>query len=85
MRLLIVDDEDDFRETLRERFERKRFEVATAPDAEVALGLIEERSYDVMLLDVRMPGMDPTWHADERRWVRQGRLSRPGCWQREGP
>ncbi|MBI4566459.1 MAG: sigma-54-dependent Fis family transcriptional regulator [Planctomycetes bacterium] len=57
VRMLIVDDEVDFRNTMRERFERKNFEVETAPDAPVALNLLD-RAFDVALVDIRMPGMD---------------------------
>lgn len=59
VRLLLVDDEDDFRENLARLLRRRGFEVATAADGIAAIGLIDPRHpFDVVLLDVRMPGMD---------------------------
>ncbi|MFQ5503675.1 MAG: sigma-54-dependent transcriptional regulator [Planctomycetota bacterium] len=58
IRMLIVDDERGFRDTMQDRFERRGFEVTAAPDAEVALNLLAASSFDVALFDVRMPGMD---------------------------
>ncbi len=58
IRLLIADDEAGFRETMKERFEHRGFEVHAAPDAETALGLLSRESFDVALFDIRMPGMD---------------------------
>lgn len=54
-RVLIVDDEEGLRSFLAEAL--SRHEVATAPDAETALGLLARRPFDVLLTDVRMPGM----------------------------
>lgn len=58
IRMLIVDDEAGFRETMKDRFERREFDVTVAPDAEVALSLLGERPFDLALVDIRMPGMD---------------------------
>src|SRR5690242_13499357 len=57
-RLLIVDDIADNREILARRFERRGFEVIEADSGFRALALIEEREFDVVLLDVMMPEMD---------------------------
>ncbi len=54
--LLIVDDDDDFRETLVARLERHGFQVQHAADAEQALGLAQRREFDVAVFDVKMPG-----------------------------
>ncbi len=58
IRLLIVDDEPLFLETLERIFSREGMEVATATRGEVALDLLESRSFDVVLSDIVMPGMD---------------------------
>ncbi len=58
VRLLIVDDEAGFRETMKERFEHRGFEVSTAADAEVGLNLLAVQPFQLALLDMRMPGMD---------------------------
>lgn len=58
VRLLIVDDEEGFRESLAAQLNRSDFEVAFAPDGERAVELVRERDFDVILLDVLMPGLD---------------------------
>ncbi len=56
--IVVVDDEEDIRDTLREYLELQGFRV-TAADGAVALrGLLEQESFDVALLDVNMPGED---------------------------
>ncbi len=56
-RLLVVDDNDLNREMLSRRLERKGFEVVSASDGRSALKLVEEDNFDLMLLDIMMPGM----------------------------
>lgn len=58
IRLLIVDDETRLVETLSKRLAARGLEVEGASSAREALDLIEARPFDVVLLDVRMPGMD---------------------------
>lgn len=55
--LLVVDDDQEFRDTLRTRFARHGFEVRTAANGEEALGLAELRNFDVAIFDMMMPGM----------------------------
>jgi diguanylate cyclase (GGDEF)-like protein len=57
-RLLIVDDISDNRSILVRRFERRGFDVAEAESGLAAIALIERESFDVVLLDVMMPGID---------------------------
>ena len=45
--LLIVDDDDDYRQTLSSRFTRQGFRVREAADAEQALDLAERQEFDV--------------------------------------
>jgi DNA-binding NtrC family response regulator len=54
--ILIVDDERDTREGLK-RALRGRYEVITAESAERALDILEENSVDLVLTDLRMPGL----------------------------
>ena len=56
-RLLVVDDNDDNRDVLSRRLTQKGFLVAIAADGAEALSLIESQAYDLILLDVEMPGM----------------------------
>jgi diguanylate cyclase (GGDEF)-like protein len=57
-RLLIVDDIGDNRSILTRRFERRGFEVVEAESGFAAIELIERESFDLVLLDVMMPGID---------------------------
>jgi len=57
-RVLFVDDEASLRNGA-EAFGRQRgFAVATAEDGEAALAAVQERSFDAIVCDLRMPGMD---------------------------
>jgi len=53
--LLVVDDEKNAREGLRQALEREDRVVTTAADGREALNLLRERVFDVILTDVRMP------------------------------
>ncbi|HUE74594.1 MAG TPA: sigma-54 dependent transcriptional regulator [Pirellulaceae bacterium] len=55
--LLIVDDDQDFRELLVQRLSRNDFQVQAAGDGEEALGLAARRNFDVAIFDMMMPGM----------------------------
>jgi DNA-binding NtrC family response regulator len=57
-RALIVDDETDFLDTLLKRMRKRHLEVFGAETGEEALRLLDEQSVDVVVLDVRLPGMD---------------------------
>jgi DNA-binding response OmpR family regulator len=57
-RLLVVDDVDDNRTILSRRFGRLGFETIEAENGERALELVKEQSFDVVLLDIMMPGID---------------------------
>lgn len=56
--ILIVDDEKNTREGLQRFLEQKGHEAHVAQDAEEALQLAKELRPDIILLDLRMPGMD---------------------------
>ena len=58
IKVLLVDDEKDFVESLAERLQLKDFNVSTALNGTEALDLIKEHEYDVIVLDVKMPGKD---------------------------
>jgi two-component system response regulator (stage 0 sporulation protein F) len=57
-RILIVDDESSVREVLSEYFEEQGYAVEAAVDGEEALAIVRQRRPDLVLLDVRMPGLD---------------------------
>jgi DNA-binding NtrC family response regulator len=54
-RVLIVDDEPSVRLVFRTTLESSGYEVAEASDGKLALELMHEREFDVVLLDLRMP------------------------------
>jgi DNA-binding response OmpR family regulator len=56
--LLVVDDELAMRESLREILELEGFQVSLADGGELALEILEQNLIDVMLLDLKMKGMD---------------------------
>jgi DNA-binding NtrC family response regulator len=58
IRLLVVDDEVDFLESLSERLSLKGFHVTTATDGQAALEAAQEGKFDIAIVDLRMPGMD---------------------------
>lgn len=57
-KILLVDDEKDFVETLAERMRSRDMGVSTATSATDALEMINEKSFDAIVLDLQMPGMD---------------------------
>ncbi|HET6272695.1 MAG TPA: sigma-54 dependent transcriptional regulator [Bacteroidota bacterium] len=56
--VLVVDDEKDIRKTLRMILEYDHFEVHFAEDGPSALAQISNTTFDAMLLDIKMAGMD---------------------------
>lgn len=56
--VLIIDDEKSIRQTLKEILEYESYEVSEAKDGPEGLSLIEQNDYDVVLCDIKMPGMD---------------------------
>ena len=57
-RLLIVDDVAENRAILTRRFQRRGYEIVEASDGFRALELVAEQAFDLVLLDVMMPGID---------------------------
>jgi len=56
--LLLVDDEDEFRVSTRRILERRGFAVAEAASGEQALASVEGQRPDLVILDLKMPGLD---------------------------
>jgi len=57
-RLLLVDDEIHFTENLEKLLSRRGYDVTAVNDGNTALGIIQEREFDVVVLDQKMPGLD---------------------------
>jgi two-component system NtrC family sensor kinase len=58
IRLLLVDDEEDFRRTISKRLKRRGIAPEQAENGEVCLSILEQKPMDVVVLDVKMPGMN---------------------------
>ncbi len=58
MRLLIVDDEDDFTVSLARGLREQGYATDVAADGKVALELDEVNDYDLVILDLNLPGLD---------------------------
>ncbi|MFH1154024.1 MAG: response regulator [Pseudomonadota bacterium] len=56
IRVLVVDDETDFLETIVKRLAKKSLSSAGASSGEDALALMKTSVFDVILLDIKMPG-----------------------------
>jgi DNA-binding NtrC family response regulator len=54
--VLLVDDEKDFVESLAERLQIRDYKVTTAFSGDEAIKLVENNDFDVIVLDVQMPG-----------------------------
>ena len=57
-KILIVDDEAAIRRTLREILQFEKYDVDEAADGLEGLVKVKQKSYDVILLDIKMPKMD---------------------------
>ena len=57
-KVLLVDDEEDFLSTLAERLETRGLKVSTATSGEDAVTSAEKQDYDLIVLDLSMPGID---------------------------
>ncbi|UCZ54725.1 response regulator transcription factor [Bacillus shivajii] len=66
-KILVVDDEDRIRRLLKMYLEREEYEVDDAENGEIALKLALENDYDLILLDLMMPGMDGIEVCEELR------------------
>ena len=55
-RILVVDDEVDFLETIVNRLQKRKLEVVGVASGEEALQSMKEQLFDVILLDIKMPG-----------------------------
>ncbi|MDP3181944.1 MAG: response regulator [Desulfobaccales bacterium] len=56
--ILVVDDDEPIRILLTEELTEDGYRVITASNARDALKLVENESLDLVILDIRMPGMD---------------------------
>ena len=58
IKVILVDDEKEYVTALSERIQMRGMETYIAFDGEQALKMIDGKDFDVMVLDLKMPGMD---------------------------
>ena len=68
-RILIVDDEEIVRESLAGWLEQDGYTVATAADGFEALAQLKDHTWSIMLLDMKMPGMDGLQVLDQGKTI----------------
>lgn len=70
IRVLLVDDEQEFLQSTAKALGRRGLETQTATDGQEALRLLGMITFDVILLDVKMPGVDGTevFYEVKRKW-----------------
>lgn len=57
-KILIIDDEKVIRSTLKEILEYEKYQIEEAQDGEQGLKMLQEKEYDLVLCDIKMPKMD---------------------------
>ncbi len=57
-KVLLIDDETEFLQNLSDRMTIRGMEVTTAQDGNAALNAVNNDSFDAVVLDLQMPGMD---------------------------
>ena len=55
-RVLVVDDEVDFLETIVNRLNKRKLDATGASSGEEAVAILKEQLFDVIILDIKMPG-----------------------------
>jgi PAS domain S-box-containing protein len=75
-RALVVDDEPDIADTIRELLEREGFSVTVASDGGSALKALDYQEFDVVLSDLRMPGVSGPELYARLREIRPNKVSR---------
>ena len=58
IKLMLVDDEKDFLDSLDRRLGKRDFDICTATEGNQAISLAQKEKFDVAILDMKMPGMD---------------------------
>ncbi len=57
-KVLVIEDEKNLRVLYKQDFERDGFDVVTAANATEGLALVDSEKPDILVVDIRLPGMD---------------------------
>jgi DNA-binding response OmpR family regulator len=57
IKVLLVDDEEEFVTTLAERLEMRGFDPSIATSGDQALSMVQDKAFDLIVLDLMMPGI----------------------------
>jgi two-component system, NtrC family, nitrogen regulation response regulator NtrX len=57
-KILVIDDERSIRNTLKDILEYEKYDVDLAEDGKKGLDMVKQTEYDIILCDIKMPGMD---------------------------
>lgn len=69
IRVLYVDDETTLRTLVQQQLTAEGFSIETADDGDTAIEILDKKSYDLVLLDIRMPrlnGMEVLKHVKSK-------------------
>jgi two-component system nitrogen regulation response regulator GlnG len=69
-RILVADDEESMRWVLSKALRKKGYSVELAADGNQALRMVREQSYDLAIVDIKMPGMTGLEFLDKARELR---------------
>ncbi len=61
MRILVLDDDRALRDAIRRILDQYDFQVDCCDNARNAVSMVQEKEYDFVLVDYRMPGDDGLW------------------------
>jgi len=67
LKVLVVDDEDDFRDLVVHRLADSKINVEGAQSGVRAMEILKQKDFDVVVLDVKMPGIDGI---ETLRWIK---------------
>ena len=56
--ILLVDDDQEFRKAMKKMFEKAGYDVTVSADGQEALDAIAEKSFDLIISDLRMPNLN---------------------------
>ncbi|MDY6989765.1 MAG: response regulator [Thermodesulfobacteriota bacterium] len=81
LRVLVVDKEEDFRQTLVGRLQKRELDAVGVGSGEEALELLDKKDFDVVTLGVKMPAMDGVEVLREikKRWPLLEVIMLSGC------